>query len=51
MFFKPVGKELMVGVRDDVSEDINKRTRQTLCSGLQNPNLTIRNLSGTAHGV
>lgn len=27
MFFKPVGKELMVGVRDDVSEDINKKNK------------------------
>ena len=34
--------ELMVGVRDDVDEDENKKIKQTLYYGLQNQSLIIK---------
>ena len=35
-------EDLMVGVRDDVTEDTNKRNKMISFFGLQNPNLKIR---------
>lgn len=36
-------KELLVGVREDVDEDANKKIEVILCCGSQSPNLRIRN--------
>ena len=44
-------KELLVGVRDDVEEDVNKKNKMILYSGLQSQNLRIRRLNGIAHGA
>ena len=36
-------EDLVVGARDDVTEDSNKKIRRILCSGLPNQNLMHRN--------